>query len=289
MSEFKDPKNLAKAHFNFCWVIALRVEAIPIIEAFKMKILDNNSLFPIYVNDTTGHALVISGIGSVKSAAAATFLKNYLQIKNYTAWINLGIAGFSRDPIGDIYQAVKVVSKESGAVFFPGSRLSKILPAETLLTVSKPENKYNEPVLYDMEAAGFCELVPSFSCNELTYVIKIVSDTANSPSNLITKNLVKDLIEKQLSRISAVLGKIEILVQEEKKRLSLPEEVEKFEKNFRFTETNRHQFREIYRKWKVMFPTKKLDPSEFLNSQPKDIILQLEKEILINAKNWNAL
>ena len=38
-----------------------------------------------------------------------------------------------------------------------------------------------------------------------------------------------------------------------------------------------------------MFPKKRLDPSEFLNSQPKDIILQLEKEILINAENWNAL
>ena len=168
MREFKDSKNFAKTQFNFCWVIALRAEAIPIIEAFKMKILDNQSLFPIYANEKTGHALIISGIGSIKSAAAATFLKNYLQIKNYTAWINLGIAGFSRDPIGDIYQAVKVVSKESGAVFFPGLRLSKVLPAETLVTVSKPESKYNEPVLYDMEAAGFCELAPSFSCNELT-------------------------------------------------------------------------------------------------------------------------
>ena len=40
MSEFKDSKNFAIAQFNFCWVIALRAEAIPIIEAFKMKILD---------------------------------------------------------------------------------------------------------------------------------------------------------------------------------------------------------------------------------------------------------
>ncbi len=101
--------------------------------------------------------------------------------------------------------------------------------------------------------------------------------------------MVRDLIEKQLPKILAVLGQIEILVQEEKKRLSLPDEVEDFEKNFRFTETSKHQFREIYRKWKIMFPTKRLDPSEFLNSQPKDIILQLEKEILINAENWNAL
>ena len=50
MSESEDPKNFAIAHFNFCWVIALRAEAIPIIEAFKMKIVDNQSLFPIYVS-----------------------------------------------------------------------------------------------------------------------------------------------------------------------------------------------------------------------------------------------
>ena len=42
--------------------------------------------------------------------------------------------------------------------------------------------------------------------------------------------MVRDLIEKQLSKISAVLGQIEILVQEEKERLSLPDEVEDFEK-----------------------------------------------------------
>ena len=53
-----------------------------------MKNVGNKSLFPIYTNEETGHALVISGIGSVKSAAAATFLKNQLKIKDHSAWIN---------------------------------------------------------------------------------------------------------------------------------------------------------------------------------------------------------
>ena len=126
MSEFKDPKNFAIAQFNFCWVIALRAEAIPIIEAFKMKILDNQSLFPIYANETTGHALIISGVGSIKSAAAATFLKNYLQIKNYTAWINLGIAGLLQRSNWRHISSCKSRITESGAVFFPGLRLSKL-------------------------------------------------------------------------------------------------------------------------------------------------------------------
>ncbi len=132
-------------------------------------------------------------------------------------------------------------------------------------------------------------MAPSFSCNELTYVIKIVSDTPNAPSSLITKHLVRELIEKQLSKISAILSEIEILVEEEKKRLSIPNEVLMFEKRFKFTETNKYKFREIYRKWKVTFPSRNLDLSEFLNSKPKEIILKLEKEVLANAKDWNVL
>ena len=148
-----------------------------------------------------------------------------------------------------------MVSKESGAAFFPGLRLSKLIPAAILFTVSKPENGYKEKVLYDMEAAGFCEMAPSFSCNELTYVIKIVSDTPSTSSSLITKHLVRELIEKQLSKISDILAEIEILVEEEKKRLSIPSEVIEFEKRFKLTETNKYKFREIYRKWKVAFPS----------------------------------
>ena len=289
MSKVTGVDNNSKLRFKFCWVIALRSEATPLIEAFNMKIVENKSLFPIYANKETGHALVISGIGSIKSAAAATFLKNYLKISDYSAWINLGIAGFFKDPIGDIYQANKVVSKESGAAFFPGLRLSKLIPAAILFTVSKPENGYKAKALYDMEAAGFCEMAPSFSCNELTYVIKIVSDTPNASSSLITKHLVHELIEKQLSKISDILSEIEILIEEERKRLSIPNEVLEFEKRFKLTETNKYKFREIYRKWKVTFPSRNLDLSEFLNAKPREIILKLEREVLANAKDWNML
>ncbi len=289
MREVTGVEKNTELQFKFCWVIALRAEAAPLIDAFNMKTVENKSLFPIYANEEAGHALVISGMGSIKSAAAATFLKNHLKINDYSAWINLGIAGFFQDPIGEIYQANKVVSKESGAAFFPGLRLSKLIPAAILFTVSKPENRYTEKVLYDMEAAGFCEMAPSFSCNELTYVLKIVSDTPNASSSLITKHLIRELIEKQLSKISDILAEIEILVEEEKRRLSIPNEVLEFEKRFKFTETNKYKFREIYRKWKVTFPSRNLDLSEFLNSKPKEIILKLEEEVLANAKDWNVL
>ena len=96
-------------------------------------------------------------------------------------------------------------------------------------------------------------------------------------------------MQKQLSKISYILAEIKILVEEEKKRLWIPNEVIEFERTFKFTETNKYKFREIYRKWQLAFPSRKLDLSEFLNSQPKEIILKLEKEVLANAEDWNVL
>ena len=85
MREVTGVENSSELRFKFSWVIALRAEATPLIDAFNMKIVENKSLFPIYANEETGHALVISGMGSIKSAAAATFLKNHLKINDYSA------------------------------------------------------------------------------------------------------------------------------------------------------------------------------------------------------------
>ena len=79
MSEVTGVEKNTEPQFKFCWVIALRAEATPLIDAFNMTIVENKSLFPIYANEETGHALVISGMGSIKSAAASTFLKNHLK------------------------------------------------------------------------------------------------------------------------------------------------------------------------------------------------------------------
>ena len=74
MKQVTGKNQLPLVDLNFCWVIALRAEANPVIEAFDMKIVSNKLLFPVYINSENGHCLVISGIGSAKSAAAATYL-----------------------------------------------------------------------------------------------------------------------------------------------------------------------------------------------------------------------
>ena len=270
---------------KICWVIALHAEARPLIEAYRMKIISNELIFPVYINYETGHALVISGIGAARAAAAATYLKTLLSIENYSAWINIGIAGFFKEQIGKIYQALKVLNLHNNQAFFPGLRLSNYVEGSPLVTVSKPEFKFASSVLYDMEAAGFCEVAPLFSCNELTFVFKVVSDTPMTKFDN-SKKFVKGLLENNMEIISNLLMQIEEVVDEEEKRLRIPEEVKEVMANFHFTESNRHNFEMVYRKCRSTFPDIKLEEVQSPANSAKALINNLEKELLDEVKDW---
>ena len=278
--------NLIRNRIKICWVVAMRAEASPIIEAFSMKIFSNDLLYPVYLNQEDGHALIISGVGATKSGAAATFLKVFLSIQNYAAWINVGIAGYCRSTQGELYQAIKVTSQEAGNTFFPGMRFSRIIKSEVLCTVGKPQKDFSEPVLFDMEAAGFCEITPSFSCNELTYVFKVVSDGPNYSSNLLTKKIVSNLIENQLPKILELSNAIEKLVTSEKERIHIPDEAKELLKAIHFSATNKNVFLNTYRRWKAKFPDKCLKASGFAVGSPKQIINYMENELLNQKDSW---
>ena len=282
----KEMTQVISSPFEFCWVVALRAEAVPIIDAFNLKILSNDLLFPIYSNHDNGHTLVISGIGAIKSASAATFMKAWLSIENYAAWVNIGIAGYFEDSIGVLYQAIKVTAQDTSNTFSPGLRFSKIVKSSSLVTVKKTEKDYAERTLYDMEASGFCEICPSFSCNELTYVLKVVSDSPNHSCYNLTKGTVSNLIENQLPKVFEISREIAKLVEEEKKRLYIPVEVKEFEDLMKFSVTNRHRFRDVYRKWKTLFPDKCLRESDCPTSSPKEIITYLERQLLNKPDDW---
>ena len=271
---------------RFCWVVALQSEAKPLIQMFAMKILSNRSLFPIYSHPENGHALVISGVGQVKSAAAAMFLRDQLDVKDFAAWINIGIAGCLKGPVGSIYQALKVVNKESEKSFFPGTSFSKIVRGTPLITVGQPETDFSNPCLYDMEASGFCEIAPLFSCNELTYVFKIVSDTPEDPKSLISKSFVTSLIEKNKEVIFELVESIDKLVREEERRLMVPDELQKALVSYHFTATNRARFHRVYKKWRSIFPSRSLIDCKQPPSSANELISKLENDLSSEAENW---
>ena len=289
MNKALENDRLLKGDPRFCWVIALHAEARPVLEMFEMKIVSNELLFPVYINSENGHCLVISGIGSMRSAAAATFLKTLLKVDEYAAWINLGIAGYFKEPIGKIYQVLKVQNQNTGEAFFPGISFSELVSGASLSTVNNPEEIFPDKILYDMEAAGFCEIAPLFSCNELTYVFKVVSDTPGKSRSSLTKKIIKELIERNLISLSKLVGAIEKLVEDEKERLSTPPEILNITKDYHFTKSNTQKLKQVYRKWKTVFPHRSLNDTKYRLTSPKVLITQLEKELLSEVKNWKLM
>ena len=271
---------------KICWVIALEPEAKPLIDLFDLHPLSNNLNFPVYINPKSGHALVISGIGSIKAAAAATYLKMLFNVQRYVAWINIGIAGFYEEPIGQLFQAIKVYDTARKTSYFPGFRLSKIVKCQTLHTVAQPETKYSEAVLFDMEASGFCEIASMFSCNELVFVLKIVSDTPKSPMSLVSREAITQLIYQNKNKLREIISRIETLVNDEKKRLHVPEEVYQYFERYHFTQSNRYRFLQAYKKWKSAFPDGKLARTLAAGNSASELISNLESELFLAVKDW---
>ena len=272
---------------KICWVIALEPEARPLIDLFDLRPLSNNLNFPVYINPKSGHALVISGMGSSKAAAAATYLKMLFNVQRYVGWINIGIAGFYEEPIGQLFQAIKVHDPARKISYFPGFRLSKIVKCQTLRTVALPETTYSEAVLFDMEASGFCEIASMFSCNELVFVFKIVSDTPKSPLSSVSKEAIMQLIYQNKDKLLEIISNIEKLVNDEKTRLHVPEEVYQYFERYHFTQSNRYRFLQAYKKWKSAFPDGKLARTLATGNSASELISNLESELFLAIKDWN--
>jgi hypothetical protein len=137
-----------------------------------------------------------------------------------------------------------------------------------------------------MEAAGFCEIAPSLSCNELTFVLKIVSDTSEQSQSLITKKMIADLFKKNSAMIDNLLQAVVKIVDRERARLGDPIEMDGIMCSLHFTETNRLRFRKIYKKWWCLFPNKSLVDRAQKASSAHDLMQSMELDIASEAQSW---
>ena len=95
--------------FSIRWVIALKDEAEIIIQQYRMKLLSENSVFPIFKNSEETHWLILSGIGRHNASAATLYLYEKSKAPKWTAWINIGIAGCGVGHFGDLCLVDKII------------------------------------------------------------------------------------------------------------------------------------------------------------------------------------
>ncbi len=172
------------------FVTALNIEAEPVKKYFNLKKVNNCKGFALF--DGPEHALVISGIGKVRSGAATAFAIAALDVLPAVI-INYGLAGAINYPDaekGDLFLIDSVKDGATGREFYPDLLIKTDIEYSSIVTVdkmaisgtnikfgdTKDDNLSDEQMLADMEASGFFETAQLFAGPHLIALFKVIAD-----------------------------------------------------------------------------------------------------------------
>ncbi len=186
-------------------VTALKIEAEPLIEHFKLKKDMDIHCFSVYRNSDI--TLIISGVGKVKSAMATMYLLSTHQTTLQDVLLNIGFCGTNniKYSLGTMVAVNKVTDMDTKRDYYPDVFIKESIPFANLCCYSRPvaQNMVQEEkeVFCDMESAGIMEASKKFYYAHQVILLKIVSDYLNPEKldKLSLKNFVKKstpLIEK---------------------------------------------------------------------------------------------
>jgi hypothetical protein len=239
-----------------CWVVALRVEAEPLIAKLQLRASGKGGgLFPLYSSLAGDVCLVISGIGKVNAAAATAYLAASLPEDAMVGWINFGIAGSGQVPYGRLVQTGSILDEATGRRWFPGAPLSRknALERKGVITVDHPREEYPEgDTVIEMEAAGFYPTALRCSSIEFCQVLKVVSDGPGNPVSLINKQVVGELCEAATTDLEPWLGGFHELLHSEAELAANPPGYEEWLAATRFSVTQGFQLRRLLQEWRAL-------------------------------------
>lgn len=182
-------------------VVAIHLEARPLIDHFGLKRDTTHNTFEIFKNDEI--ALILSGIGKVPTAIATTYLLSKLEPLPSSIF-NLGFCGAKIEyPIGDMYLANRITDHSTRRQYYSDIILRHDLAEASLETFDQAvtDKGFDNPnvELVDMEASGFFEAASRFLSPDRIYCLKIISD--HLECGTLSKDLADSLIGKNLPKI----------------------------------------------------------------------------------------
>ncbi len=168
--------------------VALQSEANPIVEYLALRKVDDKR-FKIYKNEN--NYLIITGMGSISSAMATTYLLTKYKANKEDKVLNIGLAGSSFEcEIGDVFSVSKVIDYESKSIL-------QLSGEKKLTTFNSPQNsKVVKNSLVDMEGYGFVKASQKFTKN--VEILKVVSDFCED--RILEKVEIERLMKKVFNK-----------------------------------------------------------------------------------------
>ncbi len=178
--------------FEKIFLTATLAEAKPLIERYDLDFFEKKP-FAIFKNDKT--ALIISKIGKIEAAVAATYI---LQKIKTLKIINIGICSSNeKRNLNKLFRIKSVIEHSSGKKISLNPKTS--LKTSKLITCDKEIEEDIGYPLIDMEAYGFIKASIKFMDMKNIFVYKIVSDILEP--KIPPKNKIKELILKHIQKI----------------------------------------------------------------------------------------
>ncbi len=228
-------------------LIAIHCEAKPLLKHFGLKGSTDHGPFRVY--ESKELRLIISGIGKVSAAAAASYVFARYDRSPSSAWLNIGTAGHAAYPIGKGILAHKITDAGNGLSWYPPLILKAPGQTETVITVDRPELEYTGTAVYEMEAAGFYATASRFCTSELIHCYKVISDNRSRPASLITKDFAASLIAENIPEIDALIQQLNGLATKLSAIVEEPPPLKKMLANWRFTTYEQYRLRHLVRRW----------------------------------------
>lgn len=235
------------------FICALKCEAVPLLDYFKLKYQCGDGLFNNYINDDSQMSLTVTGIGKINAAAATMHTINCFQARKNDVWLNVGVAGHKTLPLGSALLANRIQDAASSEKWYPQILLAATFPSCNLTTVDTPATHYGDG-MFDMEAAGFYSSACRIGTAELIHCLKIISDNEQSPPELLGARQVTDLIAEKLSVIEYLIGQLQNLSVQISGADELPEHFNSVIEQWHFTRYQSIRLRFLLNRWQVLLP-----------------------------------
>lgn len=267
-------------------VAALADEARPLIRQLDLRPAPEKTLLPVHLSDHI--ALVVSGVGRRAAGAAVKYLtlgesapqavgRAFRQGSGRAAWLNVGIGGHRDLPVGQGILAHRVEDAGWSRAWYPRFAFDPPCPTEPVRTIDHVERNYLDPVVYDMEAAGFAAAASSAVPPELIHVYKVISDTPQAPVHRLEPALVEELVRGRAEEVAGIARTLVGLADELAGVQSPPPGFEEICGRWSFTRMQQYQLRRLLAAWRENRPAS--PPLAALREarHPREVLLLLER------------
>lgn len=182
------------------WMCALRCEAKPVIDFFRLKKSNQHKTYDTYLNEQ--NICIVSGIGSQNMASAVNWSQKQFP-QSDIGWINIGIAGHKSLDTGKVITAESVTSESEDGIFVLPEVIDNPFQSMPVRSRCKACFDYAEDTAFDMEAYAFIDSTTHYSNINRCSVIKVISDNQWVPATR-NKAKISQLIEQNMPAIGQI-------------------------------------------------------------------------------------